>query len=70
MQLIKTLETEEEIIRNPEEMSVEIKTQTVGKEKIEENIKELQANYKCITQENGIPGDGLKDKKDKKSLKY
>lgn len=34
MQLIKTLETEEEITCNPEEMSVEnLKTQTVGKEK-------------------------------------
>ena len=34
MQLIKTLETEEEITSNPEEMSVEnFKTQTVGKVK-------------------------------------
>lgn len=34
MQLIKTLETEEEITSNPEEMSEEnFKTQTLGKKK-------------------------------------
>lgn len=49
MQLIKTLETEEEITSNPEEMSEKnFKTQTVGKKRLNRISKNCKTIIKGI----------------------